>query len=426
MEPTTKSPTIESGHGAYEIEQGYELDQVIGGLSYPTSLAFGPSGELYVAEAGFTYPFIYKTSRIYRLEDGDKQVVAEGFNGPLIGLLYHEGGFLVTHRGALSRVEMDGTVTDLVTGLPAYGDHHTNHIVVHDGKVYFGQGTVTNSGIVGKDNLVIFGWLAKHSDGHDTPAHDVRLSDHVYKSINPLNPLKRVETGAYQPLGQVGAAGQVVPGQLKSNGVIYRCDPDGGGLEVFCWGLRNPYGLALDPSGRLLVLDQGADKRGSRPVESPDALYELKEDAWYGWPDFFAGRPITDYVEDEQFLLQDHPECEQPIHRFEKHSSSVVLDFSTNDQFGYAGQAFVAQYGTEAPFTTGGKPLSAGRSVVRLDLATGTEYPFFRSTTVAGIGRGPNRPVFTKFSPDGTSLYIVDHGVRTVPGSGSVWKVRRA
>ena len=69
--------------------------------------------------------------------------------------------------------------------------------------------------------------------------------------------------------------------------------------------------------------------------------------------------------------------------------------------------------------------MTAGRKVVRLDLETMTEHEFFESKTVAGIGKGPNRPVFVKFSPDGESLYILDHGVRMIPKSGGIWKLSR-
>lgn len=227
------------------------------------------------------------------------------------------------------------------------------------------------------------------------------------------------------PLGTSAEAGQIIRGQLKSNGVVYRCNPDGSELEVYAWGFRNPYGLALDGTGRIFVLDQGGDGRGSRPVEAPDALYELKQDAWYGWPDYYAGKPITDYSDDAEFVLQKHPKLEAPLHCFEEHSSSVTMDISKSSAFGYKGQAFVAQYGTEAPFTTGGKPLTAGRKVVRLDLDTMTEHPFFESKTIAGLGRGPNRPVLAKFSPSGDALYIMDHGVRTVPKSGGIWKITK-
>ncbi len=414
---------VGSDHGSYDLADGYRLVKVVGGLSYPTNIEFGDAGELFVTEAGFTYPFVYKKARVLRLAQDDKQVVAEGFNGPLIGLKLHAGAFFVTHRGCLSRVDLNGTRTDLVTGIPAAGDHHTNHIVVANDKIYFGQGSATNSGVVGNDNLTLFGWLATHPDFHDVPGRDVVLSGKNYDGFM-LRSVRRGETGPYKPLGTSAHAGELIEGQLKSNGVVYRCNLDGSELEVFAWGLRNPYGLASRPEDeRIFVLDQGADRRGSRPAESPDALYELRQDAWYGWPDFLAGKPITDYDEKADFVLKDHPHAELPLHTFTTHSSAVTLDFSTNARFGYPGQAFVAQYGTEAPFTTRGKPVTGGRAIVRLDPVTWTEHPFFQSTTVAGIGKGPNRPVLAKFAPDGESLYLVDHGVRTLPKSGGIWQI---
>ena len=67
---------LERGEGAYRIEDGYRLEKVITGLSYPTNIEFDPSGNIYFTEAGFTYPFIYKDARIYRLTaNGEKELV---------------------------------------------------------------------------------------------------------------------------------------------------------------------------------------------------------------------------------------------------------------------------------------------------------------------------------------------------------------
>jgi glucose/arabinose dehydrogenase len=40
---------------------------------------------------------------------------------------------------------------------------------------------------------------------------------------------------------------------------------DGSGLEVYAWGLRNPYGVQWGPDGQLYVTDNAYDERGSRP-----------------------------------------------------------------------------------------------------------------------------------------------------------------
>lgn len=423
-------PLVGSKEG-YRLEEGYRLDQVVGGLTYPSNIEFGPAGELYVAEAGFTYTFVYTQARISRVDDDKAELVAEGFNGPLIGLKWHEGGFLATHRSTLTRVGLDGKKVDLVTDLPGYGDHHTNHIAVKDGKVYFGQGTVTNSGVVGPDNLLIFGWLVGRRDGHDTPPYDVTLTGVNFRSRNPFNPLEEVETGAFLPLGEKSQPGQVVKGNLKANGVVYRCNPDGSNLEVFAWGLRNPYPLTVDPRGRLLTIVQGEDYRGSRPMHAHDALYEVKQGAWYGWPDFSGGQPVTELMQRSKmdnpkgFVMQQHPEVEQPLHLFEEHSAAVAIDFSTSDQFGFKNQAFVAEFGSEMPLTTGGEITSAGHKIVRLDNGTMREEDFYVNTTPKPTGGGPKRPVMVKFAPDGEALYVVDHGIRMTPKTGAIYKISK-
>lgn len=79
-------------------------------------------------------------------------VVADQLSGPVNDLLWHDGALYISQFGRIS-VLQGSAVRDLVTDLSASFDHQNNQLTVGpDGFVYFGMGTVTNSGVVGLDN----------------------------------------------------------------------------------------------------------------------------------------------------------------------------------------------------------------------------------------------------------------------------------
>ena len=414
----------------FSLEDGYRMEHVVGGLTWPSMVEFSPDGDAFFAEAGFTYPYIFAEAAVYRLKPGGEYEKLVGdLNGPVIGLKWHDDGLLVTHRGVLSRVEMDGRRTDLVQGLPAFGDHHTNHIAIRGEEVFFGQGSVTNTGVVGVDNLLPYGWLKDFREGHDVSPYDIILNGTNFRSRDPFNPLRHVETGPFKPIGVACKKGEVITGATKANSVIFRCAPDGGDLEVYAWGLRNPYALAFSPDGRLICIEQGVDDRGSRPIHSPDALYEIRQGAWHGFPDFLGGSPSEEIASGLEIegptgpLLEQHPTRTEPLLRFEEHSAAVQLDFSTSEAFGSVGRAFVPLFGSAAPSTTGGKMIHVGQAIVRVNPATMGVDEFYTNENRGFGGKGPERPTAVRFNPDGSEMWIADYGVLGLPKTGALWKV---
>jgi glucose/arabinose dehydrogenase len=99
-------------------------------------------------------------------------LLADGFRPPLTGITFYQGMIYVAHRGAITRVSADGSKVDILTGLPSWGDHYNNRVVFGlDGKMYFGQGTATNSGVVGNDN----DWVKQYPFFHDYAGASIRL-----------------------------------------------------------------------------------------------------------------------------------------------------------------------------------------------------------------------------------------------------------
>lgn len=436
------------------LPRGYRIEAVATGLTFPTGVAFDEAGRPHVVESGYSYGERWTTPQLLRIETGRAPVVvAQGRrNGPWNGVAFAGGAFFVAEGGQLEggrilRITPAGAISTLVQNLPSLGDHHTNGPVIGpDGAVYFGQGTATNAGVVGPDNAD-FGWLARNPGFHDQPCRDIVLNGLNHDSDNALGDTPAVvSTGAFSPYGTPTRRGQRIAGALPCNGAVMRLPASGGPLELVAWGLRNPFGLAFAPDGTLYVTDNAYDNRGSRPVwGAGDLLWAIEPGAWYGWPDYSGDHPVSD----EHFrppgrgptqpVLAEAPgKPPQPAAVLGVHSSSNGFDFSRSAAFGHAGEAFVAQFGDQAPVT--GKVLGpVGFKVVRVDVRTGAIEDFAVNRgkdngPASRLGHGGlERPVAARFSPDGRSLYVVDFGVLQVrgeavvphPGTGVLWRIDR-
>jgi glucose/arabinose dehydrogenase len=438
------------------VSRGYKIEPVTSGLTFPTACAFDDEGRLYVIEAGYSYGEVWGEPKLLRVEASGKMIqIAKGSrNGPWTGIAWHNGAFYVAEGGEMDggkilKITKEGTLTPLVADLPSIGDHHTNGPVIKDGYIYFGQGTATNSSVVGEDNAQ-FGWLLRHKDFHDIPCADIVLNGQNYSSPNVLtsdNPNDKATTGAYSAFGTATTPGQVIKGQVPCTGAIMRIPLAGGHPEVVAWGFRNPFGLAFSPDGRLFITENGFDDRGSRPVwGAADVLWEVKQGVWYGWPDFSAGKPISN---DEEFkvpgkdavkpILKQYPDTPpKPTAIFGVHSSSNGFDFSRNANFGYQGEAFVAEFGDMSP-KTGKVEFPVGFKIVRVNTDNGVVKDFAvnkgkRNGPATWLNKGGlERPVSVKFDPSGTALYVVDFGIvkmtdqgpQPQTGTGMIWKITK-
>jgi glucose/arabinose dehydrogenase len=448
--PPIPTPSV----AALELPDGYAAEAVVTDLTYPSTVTLDDAGNLYVGESGYVYGDASAPVRIWKIgPDGVPNLfVSEGLNGPVTDLLWHQGQLFVSHRGKVSIAGPQG-LRDIVTDLPSHGDHFNNQLAVGpDGNIYMGQGTATNSGIVGVDNWAM-GWLKRYPKFHDTPAQTIKLRNVDILSLNPMvltvgKEAPMATTGPFQSFSENDK--EVVEGAVKANGTILRFNPDGSGLEVYAWGLRNPYGLAWTADRRLITAENGFDDRGSRPVDNaPDTLWEIQQGAWYGWPDFASGMPVTDArlqpsdKPSNDMLMAEHPQVPQPFLLRPPHSAVTQLAVSTSPGFGYQGHLFLGEFGDMTPLT-GHVDQPAGFAVVRIDPATKQVQPFVRTRPEAlgpegmeyVVTAGLKRPVDVAFSSSGNTMFIADIGVFAVPptvaplpmpmeATGVIWRVYR-
>jgi glucose/arabinose dehydrogenase len=423
------------------IQFGYRIELFSYGLNAPSSMIFDDDGNILIAESGFSN----NNPRILRLINGQYEVVAEDFSIPISGVNYLNGEMYVSHRGYVTRFLRDGTRLNIIIGLPSNGDHYNSCVAFSpDSKLYFGQGTVTNSGIVGNDNE----WVKTSPLLCDYPGDYVMLYGQNFESQNILTEALNDDTaytGAFSPYGIPNLPYEIRKRYLKASGSILKSNLDGSNLEQVAWGFRNPSFMKFDRDGQLFVANNGYNNVGSRPIDNAtDDCFYIIPGLWYGWPDYSGGEAVNNprFQPDggvlPDLLLKNQPNIPpRPFISFPANTNLRGFDFNYNNTFGPYGDVYITEYGSTVHSDIGA-PISyasAGHRISRIDMKSRTISTFAinKSGFPASISRegGFERPTQLIFGPDG-AMYILDMGFNSfnnhdsfIPNTGVIWKVTK-
>jgi glucose/arabinose dehydrogenase len=465
MLPTVERTTID--RAVIEYPSGYAFQPYIQNLTGPTAITFDDRGNLLIAEGGLDGrpPAIYGFKRdgthfnIYHDPQLPFEIGAPEYKlfGPIGGMVWHDGKLYVSHRdkndfGVITALGYDGSRKTIVAGMPAQGDNGLTDLAVStNGRLYFGIGTATNSGIVGLDNWAA-GWVRRHPKVHDKPFTKIRTRGVRMDSRNPqaglFGPGEKAVTGPFQPFDIANKSYVYPPQNEKFNGAIYSVALDGGDLRAEAWGIRLPRGLAFNHLGTLFFTNNGMELRGTRPVkDDPDVLCKLVRSTWYGWPDYSADfieitqprfQPSLELLLDTGYdalpLLIDQnasgrdgvmllPPSRDSLLRgvfpSQSGAAKLVMVPSTGPFERFHGSAIVTLSGDRAPFATGNRKTIGpiGYKVQRVIVDNQQVEDFIRNTQGVPahlLGKrtrklAMERPVDVKLGPDGY-LYVLDMG----------------
>ncbi len=191
--------------------------------------------------------------------------------------------------------------------------------------------------------------------------------------------------------------------------------PDGSGLQVYAWGIRNAVGIAINPqTGQLWASVNERDDLGDNLV--PDYITHIEPGGFYGWPWFYMGGHWDPRHQGK------HPELKSkvltPDVLLQPHNASLEMTFYEGSEFPaeYRGDIFASEHGSW------NKAARAGYEVIRVPLEKGRasgEYEDFLTGFVTSSGDVWGRPVGVAVAPDG-SLIVTDDG------SNTVWRVAYA
>jgi glucose/arabinose dehydrogenase len=201
----------------------------------------------------------------------------------------------------------------------------------------------------------------------------------------------------------------------QGRAAVWEIDLASGAAHVFASGLRNPVGLAFEPSGGALwVAVNERDELGSDLV--PDYMTSLREGGFYGWPYSYYGAHVDTRVEPPRPDLVARAIV--PDYALGPHTASLGLAFARDAALGpgFAQGAFVGQHGSW------NRNPRSGYKVIFVPFVSGRPAGMPRDVLTGFLnreGQAMGRPVGVAVDRRGALLVADDVG-------NAVWRVTAA
>ncbi|HIV72403.1 MAG TPA: sorbosone dehydrogenase family protein [Candidatus Aquabacterium excrementipullorum] len=366
---------------------GLQVQAFATGLAHPRWLLVLPNGDVLVAE----------TNAPPKPED------SKGIKGKVMKLVQKRAG---------AGVESPNRIT-LLRDADGDGVAETKHEFLKGLNSPFGLALVGNSLYVANtDAIVRFPYKAGQTSITEQPEKIVDLpggpiNHHWTKNIIASKDGSKLyaTAGSNSNVAENGIEAE------EGRAAIWEVDLKKKTKRLFATGLRNPNGLAWEPtSGALWTVVNERDELGNDLV--PDYMTSVKDGAFYGWPYSYFGGHVDERVKPQRPDLV--AKAVVPDYALGSHTASLGLAFAEGNNLpaNFRSGVFIGQHGSwnrkprsgykvvYVPFA-GGKP--SGQPV---DVLTG----FLQDDDARG------RPVGVVFDKKGALLVADDVG-------NAIWRV---
>ena len=210
----------------------------------------------------------------------------------------------------------------------------------------FGMALIDNHLYVASaDALLRFPYQHGQTTLTESPEVIVRLpsgkNHHWTKNILP-SPDHR---SLFITVGSNSNVGECGPEVEEGRAAIHRLDLESGELELFAHGLRNPNGMAIEPSTNALwTVVNERDELGSDQV--PDYTTSVRKGDFFGWPYvYFGDKPQPDL---DARWSGSRPVARIPDYALGAHTASLDIEFSYESALPdkWRSGMFVSQHGS--------------------------------------------------------------------------------
>lgn len=312
--------------------QEYKLKITGNDISWTLKFKGIKGGKDFTQDSEGNYYVAYKDKIQLIYKNGKSVNLINDSNLDISSIDYYNGSLYFTSGCKVICYNLDSKKSSQIIGnIPNLGDYKESLIKIYGNYAYISIGSVTNSGVVGKDNS----WINESEYYCDISPKDIILKGQNFGSE---------ATGAFVPYKTKNYNGQIISAHLPGNASVIIINLKSGNCQNFAWGIRNIKGMDFDSEGNLFASVGGMEDRGLRPIKGDsDYIYQIKKDAWYGWPDFSGGDPVTspkfksDSSQKNGFIMDKHP-TENPPAPVYQHKDLSALGSVTIDRYGSMGE----------------------------------------------------------------------------------------
>jgi hypothetical protein len=387
--PTLKMPTARGwSQGQKPVAApGLKVNAFAAGLKHPRWINVLPSGDVLVAEALLSA-------------------------GPPRSLF--EYAMISTMRRAAAVGVSPNRIT-LLRDANRDGVAETREVFLKDLNQPFGMALLGDTFYVGNTDGVVAFPYTPGADRITAPGKKLttfKPGGHWTRSLLASPDGQKLYAGVGS-LTNIGDEGMVAE---EGRAAIYELDIAAGSARIYASGLRNPVGLAWEPStGVLWTVVNERDGLGDETP--PDYLTSVRDGGFYGWPYCYWGRTVDDRVKQDPAMVA---KALQPDYALGGHTASLGLCWLPAGTLpGYPEGMAIGQHGSWNRSTLSGYrvvfvPFANGRpSGPPRDILTGFLAPDERASY--------GRPVGVAIGPDGALLVADDVGdvIWRVTGDGS-------
>jgi glucose/arabinose dehydrogenase len=360
-----------------ETAPGLAVNAFARGLKHPRWMHVLPNGDVLVSEALGVPGGPIRTPFDYAMRTTMKRARAAGDSANQITLLRDADG--------------DGVAEVSETFLE--GLHHPFGMAMLAGTLYVGN----------TDGLVAFPYEegATRIDEPGRPIVDFKPAGHWTRSLLPSADGRKLYAGVGS---QTNIADEGMEAE-EGRAAIHEIDLETGERRIFASGLRNPVGLAWEPTtGVLWTVVNERDGLGDETP--PDYLTSVVDGGFYGWPYSYWDRTVDDRVPQDAAMVA---KSIRPDYALGGHTASLGLCWMPAGTLpGFPDGMVIGQHGSWnrstlsgyrvifVPFEDG-RPAGAPRDILTGFLSPDERYSY-------------GRPVGVTIGPDGSLLVADDVG----------------